>query len=105
MRTKRGRDLAAAVLVLALGVGPATAVDGPVAVSPGSASQLTLIGDACPTLSWTASSAATSYELVIYAVGEAEGESTEVLRRRVPGGATTWTPSLDSCLERGGRYA
>jgi len=84
---------------------PVLAAEAPVAVSPGNAAKLAVIGDACPTLSWTASSTATSYELVIYAVGESEGESTELLSRRLPGGATSWTPALDSCLARGGRYA
>ncbi len=45
------------------------------------------------------------YELVIYEVGDNEGESTEFSKTRIHAGATTWTPSLDGCLERGGRYA
>lgn len=77
----------------------------PVAVSPGHPSRLVLIGDVCPTFSWGEVEEAKSHELVVYRVGE-EGEVAQaVFHQRVTGAATSWTPSLDRCLERGGRYA
>ncbi len=94
--------------VMVLGVGTARALPQqgrPEAVSPGGGAPLARIGAACPTFSWTAAPGAERYELVVYAVGEGGAESMEVLRRGLPGGATSWTPSLDSCLARGGRYA
>lgn len=76
----------------------------PVAVSPGSGTG-SLIGDACPTFSWGAVSGAKSYELVVYRVEDSSQEARSVLERSLPGSATTWTPSLESCLARGARYA
>ncbi|MCP4201729.1 MAG: hypothetical protein GY769_07320 [bacterium] len=93
-----------ALLLVSL-AGSALAAAPPVAVSPGHVSKLATVADACPTFSWTEVQAAARYELVLYEVGEVEGESTEVLWQTVPGGATSWTPSLGLCLERGGRYA
>jgi hypothetical protein len=46
-----------------------------------------------------------AYELVVYAVGEESEEARPVLRQTVPGTANGWTPSLESCLDRGGQYA
>lgn len=77
----------------------------PVAVSPGDASKLILIGDTCPTFTWGEVDETKAYELVVYQVGE-EGEAAKaVLRQRIPGTASVWTPSLDRCLELGRRYA
>ena len=43
--------------------------------------------------------------MIVYKVGE-EGEDAEpVLKQQVPGTASSWTPPLESCLERGGHYA
>lgn len=82
---------------------PALAADAPVAVSPGHASSLALIEGRCPTFSWGAREVAEQYELAVYRL---EGEEEKpVLRLRLPGAVTSWTPSIDSCLESGGRYA
>lgn len=75
-----------------------------VAVSPGSPTGA-LIGDACPTFSWGAVSGARSYELVVYGLGDGTEGETPVLRQRFAGSVFSWTPSLDSCLARGSRYA
>jgi hypothetical protein len=96
---------AAVVALAALLLTPAVAAEVPNAVSPGGAARMASIGNPCPTFSWTEVPAAEHYELVVYSVGEAEGESTQLRRHRLPGGARSWTPSLDSCLDRGGRYA
>ena len=97
------RSAAHTVLVLVL-CSAAWGAEGPVAVSPGSATG-SVISDACPTFSWGAVAAAKFYELVVYRVEEGSEEATPVLRQRISGSALSWTPSLDSCLERGGQYA
>lgn len=76
----------------------------PVPVSPGSPTGAR-VGASCPTFSWSAVTGATSHELVVYRVAQ-EGEEPEpVVRRSFAGAVGSWTPSLDACLERGGRYA
>jgi hypothetical protein len=76
----------------------------PVAVSPGSATG-TQIGETCPTFSWGSVEKAGSYELVVYRLGEEGQEEQPILRQSFPGAVGSWTPSLDQCLEWGGRYA
>lgn len=84
--------------------GTASAAEAPVAVSPGDAAEIALVEDRCPTFSWGEMEGATSYELVAYRVGD-EGEATQpMLQRSFPGSVSSWTPALDQCLERGGRY-
>ena len=63
------------------------AASTPMAVSPGDPSKLVLIVDACPTFSWGQVDWATSYELVVYQVGE-EGEAAG---RLDPNGPTRLT--------------
>ena len=83
----------------------AFAGSNPVAVSPGDPAKLVLISDACPTFSWDPVEGASEHELVIYQVDE-EGQAAEsLLRQQIPGSASSWTPPLGSCLERGGQYA
>ncbi|MCH7667216.1 MAG: hypothetical protein IH936_14960 [Acidobacteria bacterium] len=98
------RSASHAILVLVLS-SAAWGAERPAAVSPGDASKLALIGDACPTFSWGAVAGAKSYELVVYRIGEVSEEAGPVLSRHIAGSALSWTPSLDRCLERGGRYA
>jgi hypothetical protein len=76
----------------------------PVAVSPGSAIG-SVIGDTCPTFSWGAVPGAENYDLVVYRLGSRRAESQPALSQRISGSALGWTPSLDRCLRRGGRYA
>ena len=88
-----------------IGASLASASQVSLAVSPGDPESLVLIEARCPTFSWAAVEGAESYELVAYRIGE-EGENPEpVLLETLPGGVTAWTPSLDRCLERTGRYA
>jgi len=98
------RSAAHTVLVLVL-CSAAWGAEGPVAVSPGNTSKLALIGDTCPTFSWGEVEGAKSYELVVYRVSEQTDEAQPVLRETFAGSASSWTPSLDLCLERGGQYA
>lgn len=80
----------------------------PVAVSPGSPTAITTVGDACPTFSWGGIASADAYDLAIWEIaGGAEvwAESTvaPVAQVRLPRGASSWTPSLARCLNPG-RY-
>ena len=93
--------LAALGVALVAGVGLA---EVPMAVSPGDVEKLAAVGDACPTFSWTEVPGSQRYELVILTAGEEEEQAREVLEETLPAGATNWTPSLEQCLERGGRY-
>lgn len=90
-------------LVVVFGGAAAALAVSPVAVSPGSATGNS-IDDACPTFSWGSVPGAESYELVVYSA-EVEKDAPPELSQRIAGSASTWTPSLDLCLERGGRYA
>ncbi len=83
---------------------PGGAWDSVVAVSPGSPTG-SLIGDTCPTFSWGSVERAHSYELVLYRLGEEGEEEEPVLRQSFAGSVASWTPSLERCLEQGGRYA
>ncbi|HVS63530.1 MAG TPA: DUF1566 domain-containing protein [Thermoanaerobaculia bacterium] len=99
-----GRFLPIAWAVLGI-AGSALASEAPDTVSPGDASKLVRIGDACPTFNWSAMEGARSYELVVYRIGDGKVEDRAVLTKILPGGALGWTPPLDDCLEPGGRYA
>jgi predicted regulator of Ras-like GTPase activity (Roadblock/LC7/MglB family) len=62
----------------------------------------------CPTFSWTESTGAQRYEIVVYEVTDPraaghEPASEPVVRRSVRAGASSWTPSLGECLAAG-RY-
>ncbi len=94
-----------AALCLCVAATVVSAAEGPVTVSPGSPSGLELTDSRCPTFSWGAPAGATSSELVVYRIGEEGSEPVPVLRRRFSGSVASWTPSLDRCLDRGGRYA
>ncbi len=96
--------LVAGVAFLHPGLAAANAGGHALAVSPGSPSGA-MIGDPCPTFSWGAVRGAGSYELLVYRVGEAREEPVAVLKETFAGSVTAWTPALDRCLERGGRYA
>ncbi len=85
----------------------------PVPVSPGGNANQHLATEACPTFHWGDGTEAVGYELVVY---EAQGRDLAVfgderageslaLRELLPIGVRSWAPSLDRCLEPGGRYA
>lgn len=85
----------------------------PQAVSPGRASGVETIDIPCPTFSWAGVADAAAYELAVVRLPTAsaegiagEGEGAQpLLRKEVPGAASSWTPALDQCLEPGGSYA
>jgi hypothetical protein len=64
-----------------------------------------MIADTCPTFSWGVARGASSYELLVYRLGEENEEERPVLTQTFAGSAFSWTPSLDRCLELGGQYA
>jgi len=101
----RRRLILIPVLVSLALAGAALAAQAPVAVSPGDATKVALIRDDCPTFSWGEVEGAKSYDLVVYRLGEQNEDEEPVLRRSFPGSVDGWTPALDQCLERGGRYA
>jgi hypothetical protein len=80
---------------------PSTGARG---VSPGSDAGV-LIGNSCPTFSWTAVEGADAYELVVYDVGGLAWGASPAIAERIPGGALSWSPSLERCFERGVTYA
>lgn len=77
----------------------------PAPVSPGETNQLVTISDRCPTFSWSGASGSGSVELVVYRIGDRGSEMEVALQKRLPASTYAWTPALDRCLERGGRYA
>jgi hypothetical protein len=103
----RQRLLGLTILATLVGSGiSAAAVEAPETVSPGSPEAIPVIAQSCPTFSWGAMDGARAYELVVYALAE-EGDATPqpVLRVRLPGSASGWTPALAQCLEPGRQYA
>lgn len=106
MRNTRAANTTCLALVLAL-VGTERANGagaGPLPVSPGESWNVT-VNEACPTFSWGLVEKADHYELAVYAVEGGEQEPKPLFRRRFPGSVGSWTPSVESCLDRGGRYA
>ncbi len=77
----------------------------PMSVSPGDTSMPVLIGDACPTFSWSEVEGARSYELVVYRLVDERDMAEPLLRQSFAGSVESWTPPLRQCLEPGGRYA
>jgi hypothetical protein len=92
----------ASALALATGL---WARAGPVPISPGDPSRIPLVEARCPAFSWGGVEGATRYELIVYRVGEVEEATEPVVRQDLLGSASSWTPSLDRCLERGAQYA
>jgi hypothetical protein len=92
---------------------PASVAAGsvPEVVSPGGAGGEAVVEARCPTFSWAGIEGARGYDIVVLAVPgpvdeqEELGEPQPLARASVSAGARSWTPSLGSCLSRGGRYA
>lgn len=86
---------------------PAPAVEAPVAVSPATNLGIARVAERCPTFTWGLVAEAGSYELVVFRVpeGTTDPEGEPALQVTLPGAASAWTPSLEQCLEAGGRYA
>ncbi len=106
LRVPTAITLVLATVVWSFRPDAAIAAQSPVGVSPGSPAGV-VISDPCPTFSWGAERGADSYELVVYRVDEQDEDATPVLAlsETIVGSASSWTPSLDRCLKRGGQYA
>ena len=113
--TRRILVIALAALAGALALhSSASAQDRPEGVSPGAADRLSVVEWRCPAFSWAGVEAAVSYELVVYGLWdrpEKQGtvildldRSSELVYSVVPGGASSWTPSLDQCLVAGDHH-
>jgi hypothetical protein len=84
----------------------------PSAVSPGSERGLAVVGQACPTFSWTAVDWALGYRVAVFqAFGTAVPGYEEmavggvpVLSKEIAGRASSWTPSSDERLSPGSLY-
>jgi hypothetical protein len=100
------------LMVLVLGFTGSAMSGGPVAVSPGGEGSIAVIGQNCPTFSWSLADGAISYRIEVYEqlttdLPEYEVMSAiavPVLIREIAAPALTWTPSADECLTRGVRY-
>lgn len=84
----------------------------PATVSPGRTDEWTVVEGRCPSFSWTLLPEASAVELAVFALSPNAdpslshlAEAELVLFERLPGAASSWTPSLDRCLQPGERYA
>jgi hypothetical protein len=82
----------------------------PSTVSPGGVERVERSASHCPTFSWGTSAAVEAWDLAVYrlvaeATANTEAEWEPVLSRRLPGGVSSWTPSLDDCLDASETYA
>jgi hypothetical protein len=93
------------LLLLVTLAGGAPAAEIPRTGSPGGPSYPTQISRSCPTFTWEQVEGAVAYDLVVYRLLDGDEGSELVLDRAFAGPVDSWTPSLDDCLERGGRYA
>jgi hypothetical protein len=84
----------------------------PVAVSPGNESGLAMVGQTCPTFSWTAVDWAAGYRVVVFETATTEVQAYEamaaitapVMSKGIRGRASSWTPSSAEQLQTGGLY-
>jgi len=94
--------------------GSASAIE-PVAVSPGSDPSTTLravIGQGCPTFSWSSMEGAVAYRVEVFEALTADLQTYEdmeamaepLLSKEIPAPALSWTPSSGECLSTGGSY-
>jgi len=85
---------------------------GPIAVSPGSDVGIAVVGENCPTFSWTSVEWAKGYKIDVFEMLTAEVLSYEnmaasahpVLSKEIQGRALSWTPSSDERLSNGSVY-
>lgn len=110
MKTRCGKYLAAAIMVF-VWVG-STWAGAPVAVSPGATDGVAIIGQSCPTFSWSSADNAVAYHLEVYEQATAAQVSREVMaglraqviKEEIPAPALSWTPASGGCLPRGLKY-
>lgn len=84
----------------------------PILISPGTELGIAVVGELCPTFSWTAVDDAVAYRIEVYAAVNSQfppfevksSTSYPVLVKEIPGKAISWTPSVHECLSSGGSY-
>jgi hypothetical protein len=87
--------------------------DRPVAVSPGSDTEVASVWQSCPTFSWSAVKQAASYRLAIFELVDSQvtsyantaAMSSPVISKDIPGPALSWTLSSEEGLNTGNMYA
>jgi len=85
----------------------------PVAISPGSDTELVSIWQSCPTFSWSAIDHASSYRISVFEVIEPKVMGYEsmsamkspVINKDIPGPALSWTLSSKESLKTGNMYS
>jgi len=84
----------------------------PLAISPGSERGVALVGQICPTFSWTAVDWAAGYKVAVFQAFGVQIPSYEemaaggvpVLSKEIQGRASSWTPSSEEQLSSGSLY-
>ncbi len=84
----------------------------PVAVSPGSGSEVSIITQECPTFSWSGVEGAVSYNIALFEMHTSRVSTYEemketarpVISKEIGAPSLSWTPSLEQGLESGKRY-
>jgi hypothetical protein len=84
----------------------------PAAISPGSERGVALVGQICPTFSWTAVDWAAGYRVAVFQAFGVQIPSYEemaaggvpVLNKEIQGRASSWTPSSEEQLSSGSLY-
>lgn len=92
---------------------PKASVHNPVAVSPGSDTELVTIWQSCPTFSWSSVDQAASYKIVIFESVDGKitpyenmaAMSAPLISQQIPGPALSWTLSTNESLKTGNMYA
>jgi hypothetical protein len=87
-------------------------MNSPVAVSPGSDTEVVSIWQSCPTFSWSAVDQASSYRIAVFEVVEPKVMRYEsmaamispVINKDIPGPALSWTLSSEESLKTGNMY-
>jgi len=111
----RGRTIIYLLILTMLAISTSASAMDPVAVSPGSDPSTTLravIGQACPTFSWSSMQGAVAYRVEVFEALTAEAPAYEdmeamaepLISKEIAAPALSWTPSSGECLNTGGSY-
>ncbi|HLP62591.1 MAG TPA: hypothetical protein VK186_27375, partial [Candidatus Deferrimicrobium sp.] len=87
--------------------------DRPVTVSPGSDQEVSVIGQDCPTFSWSAVDSAASYRVAVFVTDDAKvtpyeeitARTSPLVSKDITGPALSWTLSSEESLKTGNMYA
>ncbi len=109
MRTRR--LICSLVMVFSLWTGEVLG-SAPVAISPGSGSEVSIITQECPTFSWSGVEGAVSYNIALFEMHTSRVSTYEemketarpVISKEIGAPSLSWTPSLEHGLESGKRY-